>query len=292
MGNKRKLASFIKAVLKSKQPSMIEKVLHALKFSYGITLRDVGHANEIVNTVIRYYNQRLDVIIPLMIDTYFLDPSKVSVSEKSLAGESKSHIRKVMEGLTYPAVEVNQLKYLSQWFDITFHDVHNVVLMYFNPEQNVDEDDLVYLGESLLNVFVDNNIVEKLVDRPVLPWNGGIGKPNDVLQDSFADFFHNYAKRAYLFFGKMLQLRMLAEISHIPSADYLAPVKKLSGFASLDLMFEHLTLYDVEDFLNDENTKRISLYTTGGNIDLNRIQNFIQPYMSLLKENSSLYTSR
>eukprot|EP00965_Chrysotila_dentata_P054593 1812293-Pleurochrysis_carterae.AAC.1 len=64
-----------------------------------------------------------------------------------------------------------------------------------------DEHDLVVLRESILDVFVDAGILAKLIQHLVLNKR------------------RHYINRAYLFFGKTLQLHMLAEVSHISGHD-------------------------------------------------------------------------
>eukprot|EP00965_Chrysotila_dentata_P197009 6177951-Pleurochrysis_carterae.AAC.1 len=128
-----------------------------------------------------------------------------------------------------------------------------------------DEHDLAVLRESILDVFVDADIVAKLIQHPI------------VIKDIWwreCDYFN----RAFLFFGKTLQLHMLAEVSHIPQQNGLL-LHRLSGFADLDRIFMDLTIQDIEEYVKDEETKQTSLFVTEREMDPKRLMLFVQTHM-------------
>eukprot|EP00965_Chrysotila_dentata_P172461 5691074-Pleurochrysis_carterae.AAC.1 len=139
--DKAMFVSFINDVF-AVQLSILQKVLSILKSSYRMTLRDVDDPSTIVSNIIVYHRYNFNVLIPLMISTYDLDPKKVSLTERALLRGSM--------------VSVQELKDLSLFFDITFRDVYGVLLAYFDPIYMMrEEHDLVMLRESILDVFVD-----------------------------------------------------------------------------------------------------------------------------------------
>eukprot|EP00965_Chrysotila_dentata_P263405 6214825-Pleurochrysis_carterae.AAC.3 len=259
-------------VLLEKDLGMALRLLSILKSKYGMTLRHGrwGRGHTIVaNALIKKCDRSdLGAMITMVIDTYDLDPLQVRLCEKDIVGNTVWEKQRVLQGARKSRLGCGDLLSLTHWFRLEFSRFVELTTRYLHPILLTREEDLARLGEKMDGVYVDGNVLQRIVEYAN---KASVVFPMIVSREEAK----RYVANAYRFFGKGLQLHMLAEMSHY-DVRVIGSSPVFQELLSEDWIFSNLSLYDVEVYIDDDETAKLSLYSTLQTVvDMDRLRNFV-----------------
>eukprot|EP00965_Chrysotila_dentata_P071283 2355440-Pleurochrysis_carterae.AAC.1 len=138
--------------------------LNILKVRHHITFKAIGNETRIVHAVINS-NVATLYLIRVLISRYDLNKKNVKLRDEDLAAQDPDLAMEVFAGKRRPRILPHNLLFLTPFLDVFFSDILRLLVTYFNPSfTSISKDDLHALGSAVKNVYVDDEILEHIID--------------------------------------------------------------------------------------------------------------------------------
>lgn len=206
----------------------------------------------------------------VLINRFDLNKKNVKLREEDLVAQDPDLAMEVFAGRRRPRILPHNLLFLTPFLDVFFSDIPRLLVTYFNPSfTSISKDDLHALGSAVKNVYVDDEIVEHIIDY------GRFICTADDDGDWVPEPCDIYVDNAYAFFGKRLQLHMLAERAHITSENNFRRSFIFDEMTTLTRILDGLDAPDVAWYLRNERTIQTRLYITKNDINTDLVNKFV-----------------